>query len=65
MLTQIILATRKDKEILLPSADVVNGFKRQVYPMQDQIDNLKKQNEKIVETRNRLLPKLMSGELEV
>lgn len=62
---QITVPMIKDKEILLPSKKVINKFIKQVYPIRDEIDNLKKQIEKITEARDRLLPKLMSGELEV
>lgn len=62
---QITVPMIKDKEILLPTGNIINSFKKQIYPMQDLIDNLKQQNEKAIETRDRLLPKLMSGEVEV
>lgn len=62
---QITVPMIKDKEILIPSENVIDTFIKQVRPIQDEIDNLRKENELIAEARDRLLPKLMSRKLEV
>ena len=50
---------------LLPSKDVLDRFKKLVAPMFRQIKNNLIQIESLIEARDRLLPKLMSGEIEV
>ena len=62
---QITIPMIKEKEVLIPSETVLNEFIKVVHPMQDAIDKLKSQTEKLAEARDRLLPKLMSGEIEV
>lgn len=62
---QITVPMIKDEIVLLPPLDVLIAFKTKVVSMFDLRDNLKMQNEKCKETRDRLLPKLTSGELEV
>lgn len=52
-------------EILLPSFDVNERMKAIVVPMFDKITNLYFEIERLSEARDRLLPKLMSGEIEV
>jgi len=52
-------------KILLPSESVLLAFNQIVSKHFDMIKVLCKQNEKLKEARDRLLPKLMSGELEV
>lgn len=51
--------------VLQPSDDVVETFERLVQPMFEQIQQLTEQNSKLAQTRDVLLPKLMSGQLEV
>ena len=50
---------------LLPSKDVLDRFKKLVAPMFRQIKNNLIQIESLIEARDRLLPKLMSGEIAV
>ena len=50
---------------LLPSKDVLDRFKKLVAPMFRQVKNNLIQIESLIEARDRLLPKLMSGEIEV
>lgn len=52
-------------EILLPSFDVNERMKAIVVPMFDKITNLYFEIERLSEARDRLLPKLMSGEIEL
>lgn len=51
--------------IQIPKDPLIYGFEKTVRPFMEQIKNKLQANSKIVETRNRLLPKLMSGEVEV
>ena len=50
---------------LLPPATLVNQFGQFVAPIFELIFNLNKQIYSAVQARDRLLPKLMSGEVEV
>lgn len=52
-------------EILKPSDDVLKQFIGLVKPIYEKIGSLIKQSEVASEARNRLLPKLMNGEIEV
>lgn len=62
---QITVPMIKNKLVLIPTKEVLDDFAKIVHPMQDAIENCKVQVERLVEARNRLLPKLMSGEIEV
>ncbi|MBR0237774.1 MAG: restriction endonuclease subunit S [Thermoguttaceae bacterium] len=52
-------------DILLPDNVTISAFDSQVGVLFNRIELLKKQSEKTKEARDRLLPKLMSGEMEV
>lgn len=52
-------------EIAIPSADVLARFENTVSPMYAIMQKNEKQNKKLVEFRNTLLLKLMSGELDI
>lgn len=52
-------------DTLLPSAEILLAFEKHVHLIYDIIENLKKQCDMAEEARDRLLPKLMSGEIEV
>lgn len=52
-------------EIALPSFNLIKKFQYEVSPMFSQIKILTKQIEKLKETRDLLLPKLISGKIEV
>lgn len=52
-------------EILLPDFEVNKRLKAVVVPMFDKITNLYFEIERLSEARDRLLPKLMSGEIEL
>ena len=52
-------------EMLIPSTDVMNKYELVFDAYNSKIDLLEKQIEFASEARDRLLPKLMSGEIEV
>ena len=52
-------------EILKPSDDILKQFVALIKPIYEKIGGLIKQSEVASEARDRLLPKLMSGEIEV
>jgi len=62
---QITVPMIKDEEIVLPCNKLLGDFKEKVSPIFDLVDHLKMQKIMCEEARDRLLPKLMSGELEV
>ena len=51
--------------ILIPSEPVCADFNQHFMHISNKISNLAKQNNKLTQARDRLLPKLMSGEIEV
>lgn len=51
--------------IVLPDDETLRSFCSIVSPMYDAIENNIKENQKLAVTRDKLLPKLMSGELDV
>ncbi len=51
--------------VLLPSAKLRDNFEKTISPLFEQLEVLKKQSDVAEQLRNRLLPKLMSGEIEV
>lgn len=51
--------------VLLPTEDILDGFDSFATPLMHIIFNLAKQNRRLELARDRLLPKLMSGEIEV
>lgn len=51
--------------VLLPTEDILDGFDSFVTPLMHKIFNLAKQNRQLELARDRLLPKLISGEIEV
>lgn len=52
-------------KLLLPSHDVQCEFERQAGPLFEQIQGLTKNNQQLAQARDLLLPKLMSGQLDV
>ena len=52
-------------DTILPSETVINAFNDVVSPLFNRIQLLQEQSEKSKQARDRLLPKLMSGEMEV
>ncbi|MGN1156647.1 MAG: hypothetical protein ACI4TK_10750 [Agathobacter sp.] len=51
--------------IVLPDDETLRSFCSIVSPMYDTIENNIKENQKLAATRDKLLPKLMSGEIDV
>ena len=54
-----------NKKILLPIAGLIEAFAEKVQPMIDIVDDLNCQNDLLTKQRDMLLPRLMSGKLEV
>lgn len=55
----------KNMPFLMPSEFILNAFSDKVTPIFNNIKNLSTQIRHLTEARDRLLPKLMSGEIEV
>jgi len=53
------------QEILTPTDKLIKQFQEIVIPIDDQIENLTKQNRILSKARDLLLPKLINGEIEV
>lgn len=62
---QITVPMIKDKDIIIPTSEILNAFSDLAEPMFNMVDNYKKETRNLSEARDRLLPKLMSGEIEV
>lgn len=52
-------------DLMIPPKDIMDKFTESVKPIYDEIDNLAEQNSKLINQRDLLLPRLMSGKLEV
>ena len=52
-------------DIISPSDDILNSFQYKVHKILDEVRYLSKQIRHLTEARDRLLPKLMSGEINV
>ena len=52
-------------DLLLPTNDIFNSFERQLTKIYDSVASIQTQIRLLTETRDRLLPKLMSGEIEI
>ena len=55
----------KEEEILIPTASIANAFSKHVAKWYAKIQLNRKQIRLLAEARDRLLPKLMSGEIEI
>lgn len=55
----------RNQKILIPDNKFINKFVDLVNPFFDEIENLYKQNEALSQSRDSLLPRLMSGKLSV
>ena len=55
----------KNMLFIMPSDNILDSFERHVNPYFTRINNLSNQIQLLTEARDRLLPKLMSGEIEV
>ena len=61
----IIGKTFDSINIQIPKDPLIYGFEETVRPFMEQIKNKLQANSKLVEARNRLLLKMMNGEVEV
>ncbi|MCD7883178.1 MAG: restriction endonuclease subunit S [Lachnospiraceae bacterium] len=55
----------KAEEILVPTSNIANAFEQIVTGIFTKIDTCREQTSKAIQARDRLLPRLMNGELEV
>jgi len=55
----------KDIELVIPDAETINRFEEVVNPIFEQVKNNEQQSATLASLRDALLPKLMSGEIEV
>ncbi len=55
----------EDAEVICPDTDTLVSFDKLVLPMLSQMETLKRQNASLARARDLLLPKLMSGKLDV
>lgn len=62
---QLTVPSFKKTKIIVPSFEVIKTFTDTVNPIYDEILQNKKQNAKLSELRDCLIPKLMSGELDI
>lgn len=62
---EISKKTFRSLPVLWPAADPLKSFEDRVYPLIQQVRLIKKQNQQLVQARDVLLPKLMSGQLDV
>ena len=62
---EIAKRTFREMSIVVPAEIELTLFTKQIKPIISQIRVLEKENVKLTQTRDRLLPKLMSGEIEV
>jgi type I restriction enzyme, S subunit len=51
--------------IIVPDKNTINSFNKYVGPMRDQIEVLLQQNQNLIKQRDMLLPRLMSGKIEI
>ena len=62
---QLTVPMLNKRKLLIPSIDLLLLFEKMVKPIYDQIDTLKYQSANLSRQRDLLLPRLMSGKLEV
>lgn len=62
---QITIANIKDIKVCEPNENIINKFNKILNPIFNMQLNLQKENIKLVNLRDTLLPKLMSGEIRV
>ena len=63
--TAVNSKTIKEMEILIPDTDISNLFKEVIRPIFEKIKYNSLQSQSLTQTRDTLLPKLMSGKLEI
>jgi type I restriction enzyme S subunit len=64
-LPRIILNDFKKMHLLIPTGDLIDQFEEVVAPIYESIQTAIRQNETLVTTRDKLLPRLISGRLSV
>jgi type I restriction enzyme S subunit len=62
---EINKATFRKFEIVIPNDSILKKFQNTTYTMLERIRTLKKQSTSLQQARDKLIPKLMSGEIEV
>ena len=62
---QMTVPMMQKKKIILPKMDLLERFTLNANTIYDEIDSLEKQNDNLIKQRDLLLPRLMSGKLEV
>lgn len=55
----------KTVEVVIPSYEAITEFDEMIQPIFREIRRLRTENDKLTTLRDNLLPKLMSGELDV
>ena len=62
---EISKSTFRDMKIIVPADEILNSFEESIQKLMMKMKNCKEQNRILTSARDRLLPKLMSGEVEV
>jgi type I restriction enzyme S subunit len=62
---EISKKTFRNMEIIVPDSGVLNQYNAMIHPMINMMEKIAKSIRQLTEARDRLLPKLMSGEIEV
>lgn len=52
-------------KVILPSVEILRQFNEFAFPIIDTIENLEMQNQSLIKLRNTILPKLLTGEIEI
>lgn len=63
--THLTKAIMESQKLVVPSESIVEAFSKVVTPLFAQIDSLHKENKVLGQLRDTLLPKLLSGEIEL
>ena len=63
--SQITIDNLKKVKILLPSRSLIQKYNSIINPLREQLNNLHAKNQNLIKQRDLLLPRLMSGKLEV
>ena len=62
---EISKKTFRNMEIIVPDSGVLNQYNAMIHPMINMMEKIAKSIRQLTEARDRLLPKLMNGEIEV
>ena len=55
----------RNQKVLIPREDLIDSYVKVVKPINDTVNNLNRENDNLKQQRDLLLPRLMSGKLEV